>query len=163
MTAKLKTNITPPLAPKKPKETTQLGITRRDDYSWMKDKNWQAMMTDTSKLDAEIRKHLETENNYSAEVMADLAPLKDTIFEEMKGRLKADASSVPSPDGSFAYNHRYRKGDQHGLYERVEIDSKTKSPLAEPQTILDAEALSKNHPAYFDLGGVAHSDDQKCL
>ena len=163
MTAQLKIDITAPFAPKRPKETLQLGITRNDDYGWMKDENWQAMMADTSKLDSDIRKHLELENAYSAEVMSGLTPLKDTIFEEMKGRLKSDASGVPSPDRSFAYNHRYRTGDQHGLYERIVIDPKTKAPIGEPQTILDAETLSKNHPSYFDLGAVGHSDDQKWL
>ena len=163
MTVSLKINIASPIVPKHPRNTTQLGITRNDDYGWMKDENWQAMMADTALLDADIRKHLELENAYSKEVMADLTPLKDAIFEEMKGRLKSDASTVPSPDGTFAYNHRYREGDQHGLYERVSIDAVTKEPMGEPQTILDAEALSKNHPSYFDLGGVTHSDDQNWL
>jgi len=163
MTAHLKTNITPPNAAKQPLETTQLGITRSDNYAWMKDENWQAMMADTSLLSADIRAHLERENSYSAQVMSELTPLKDAIFEEMKGRLKADASSVPSPDGSFAYNHRYRIGDQHGLYERSTIDPITKTPIGTPQLILDAEALSKDHPSYFDLGAVAHSNDQKWL
>ena len=163
MPAILKANVTTPIAPKKPVQLTQLGKTRSDDYGWMKDENWQAMMADTSLLDADIRKHLEAENAYSAEVMADLTPLKDAIFEEMKGRLKSDASTVPSPDGGFAYNHRYREGDQHGLYERVAIDVGTKTPTGETQTILDAETLSKNHPSYFNLGSVAHSDDQNWL
>lgn len=163
MTATLKTNITPPIAPKRPVESMQLGIKRTDNYAWMKDDNWQAMMTDPSTLKADIRAHLETENTYSAAIMEGLTPLKDAIFEEMKGRLKSDESGVPSPDGGFAYNHRYRNGDQHGLYERVAIDSSTKKPIGKPQTILDAETLSKNHPAYFDLGGVAHSDDQNWL
>ena len=144
-------------------KTEQLGFTRTDNYAWMKDENWQAMMADTSTLNADIRAHLETENTYSAGVMDNLTPLKDTIFEEMKGRLKSDASSVPSPDGGFAYNHRYRMGDQHGLYERVAIDPVTKTAAGEPHTILDAEALAKNHPSYFDLGAVGHSDDQTWL
>ncbi|MEP3891163.1 MAG: S9 family peptidase [Hellea sp.] len=163
MTATLKTHLTSPKTPKRPVETVQLGVTRIDDYAWMKDDNWQEMMADPSTLKADIRAHLETENTYSAGIMEDLAPLKNAIFEEMKGRLKSDASGVPSPDGAFAYNHRFRSGDQHGLYERVAIDPSTKTPAGEPQTILDAEALSKNHPAYFDLGGVAHSDDQNWL
>ena len=163
MTAQLKTNISAPIAPKKSAETTQLGFTRHDDYGWMKDENWQAMMADTSKLDADIRTHLELENAYSKEVMSGLTPLKDAIFQEMKGRLKSDASTVPSPDGAFAYNHRYRDGDQHGLYERIAINAATKASMGEPQTILDAEALSKNHPSYFDLGAVGHSDDQNWL
>ena len=163
MTVQLKTNIPSPIVRKASTETTQLGITRRDDYGWMKDENWQAMMADTSTLDPAIRSHLETENEYSQAVMSDLSGLKDSIFEEMKGRLKPDASGVPSPDGGFAYNHRYRIGDQHGLYERVAIDTETKTASGAPETILDAEALSKNHPAYFDLGSVAHSDDQSWL
>jgi len=163
MTVPLKKNIIAPIASKMPVKSTQLGITRCDDYGWMKDENWQAMMADTTKLDADIRKHLELENAYSAEVMAGLAPLKKSIFEEMKGRMKSDASTVPSPDGTFAYNHRYREGDQHGLYERVTIDPVSKTPMGEPYTILDAEKLSKDHPSYFDLGGVAHSDNQNWL
>ncbi len=159
----LKTGLKAPTAQKIPKMTEQLGKSRTDDYAWMKDENWHAMMRDASLLDGDIRKHLEAENAYSASVMKDLSPLKDTIFEEMKGRLKPDASGVPSPDGAYAYNHRYRKGDQHGLYERVAVNPATKMPAGDPVTILDAEALSKDHPAYFDLGSAAHSLDQNWL
>ena len=116
ITAKLNTSSVPPQARKIPTQTSQLGFTRHDDYAWMKDENWQAVMADTSKLDLGIREHLETENAYTEAVTKGLSALKDEIFEEMKGRLKADAASVPSPDGNFAYNHRYRTGDQHGLY-----------------------------------------------
>ena len=163
MTAKLNTSDTPPIARKIPTQTTQLGFMRHDDYAWMKDENWQEVMTDTSKLSSDIRAHLEAENSYTKSVTADLTELKDTIFEEMKGRLKADASSVPSPDRGYAYNHRYRTGDQHGLYERSAIDIVTKDPLGTPVTILDAEALSTDYPAFFNLGSVNHSDDQNWL
>ena len=160
---KLDTTPTPPIAEKKPNKITQLGISRSDDYGWMKDENWQAMMADTSKLDPKIRKHLEAENAYTQAVTQNLSALKDEIFNEMKGRLKADAASVPSPDREWAYNHRYRKGDQHGLYERAPIDTKSKEPNGKPQTILDAEVLAKDYPAFFDLGSVSHSDNQNWL
>ena len=163
ISAKLNTSLTPPQTRKIQTTTTQLGFTRRDDYAWMKDENWQAVMTDSSKLNRDIREHLEAENAYTKAVTQDLSALKDEIFEEMKGRLKADAASVPSPDGAWAYNHRYRKGDQHGLYERTPIDTSTKEPIGDPQTILDAEILSKHYPAFFDLGSVTHSDDQTWL
>ena len=163
MTAKLNTSPVPPTARKIPKEITQLGFTRTDDYAWMKDENWQEVMTDSSKLDLLIRAHLEAENSYTKAVTADLTDLTDSIFEEMKGRLKADASSVPSPDRGYAYNHRYRTGDQHGLYERTAINIVTKEPISDPEPILDAEALSKDYPSFFNLGSVTHSDDQKWL
>ena len=102
ITAKLNTSSVPPQARKIPTQTTQLGFTRHDDYAWMKDENWQAVMVDTSKLDLGIREHLEAENAYTEAVTKDLTALKDEIFEEMKGRLKADAASVPSPDGIWA-------------------------------------------------------------
>ena len=97
MTAKLNTAPAPPKARKTPTQTTHLGFTRHDDYAWMKDENWQAVMADTSKLDLGIREHLEAENAYTEAVTKGLSALKDEIFEEMKGRLKADAASVPSP------------------------------------------------------------------
>ena len=163
MTAKLNTAPPPPFARKVPHKISQLGFERVDDYAWMKDENWQAMMADTSKLDKDIRAHLEAENNYSKEVMAGLSELTETLFGELKGRLKPDAATVPTPDHIFAYNHRYRVGDQHGLYERMAIDPVSKAPTAPPQIILDAEALAAKHPAYFDLGTIAHSPDHKCL
>ena len=163
MTHKLNTPSTPPIARKVPTETTQLGFTRHDDYAWMKDENWQEMMVDSSKLDKDIRAHLVAENTYQEAALSGLKPLSDKIFEELKGRLKPDAANVPTPDHIFAYNHRYRIGDQHGLYERMAIDPVSKEPTAAPHIILDAEALSKLHPAFFDLGSVSHSPDHKWL
>ena len=72
---KLDTTPTPPIAEKKPNKITQLGISRSDDYGWMKDENWQAMMADTSKLDPKIRKHLEAENAYTQAVTQNLSCL----------------------------------------------------------------------------------------
>ena len=73
---KLDTSPVPPIAEKKPKEITQLGSKRRDDYGWMKDENWQEMMSETSKLDPKIRKHLEAENAYTEAVTSKLSALK---------------------------------------------------------------------------------------
>ena len=44
-----------PVAPKKPVEDTRHGITRVDDYAWLRADNWQAMFKDPSILDPEIR------------------------------------------------------------------------------------------------------------
>lgn len=42
---------TPPAAPKKPISDTRHGITRTDDYAWLRADNWQAMFKDPSILD----------------------------------------------------------------------------------------------------------------
>jgi oligopeptidase B len=53
---------TPPIAPKQPKRTEQLGRVRVDDYAWMKDDNWQQVLRDPKALRADVRDHLAAEN-----------------------------------------------------------------------------------------------------
>ena len=71
-----------PLAKKHAHTQTRFGVMWTDDYAWMKDANWQAVMRDASVLDADIRNHLETENAYTLNALAPLSDLKDAIFAE---------------------------------------------------------------------------------
>lgn len=154
---------TPPQANKKPLETQQLGQTRVDDYAWMKDENWQTVMRQPETLNSEIKAYLEAENAYTKSVLSPLDALKDKIFEEMKNRLEPEDSDVPAPDGGFAYYHRYRKGDQHGIYCRKPIENSDIESGGPEEILLDADALSKNFPGFFDLGSVVHSRNHKRL
>ena len=95
--------MAPPVAKKEPKEITQQGVTRTDNYAWMKDDNWQEVLRDPSVLRADIREHLEAEVAYYEAMTEHLEPLRQTLFEEMKGRIKEDDSSVPTPDGEWEY------------------------------------------------------------
>ncbi len=154
---------TAPQTPKRPKTTKQLGRTRMDDYAWLKDDNWQSVMRDPSLLNSDIRAHLEAENGYTETVLAPLEKLKSDIFEEMKGRLKPDDTDVPAPDGDYAYYHRYRKGDQHGIYARKPIENGNIAFDGAEEVLLDADALAKENPGFFDLGSVVHSRNHKRL
>ena len=58
-------------------------------------------MREPDVLDAEIRAYLEAENAYTAAILAPVADLKERVFEEIKGRIKEDDSSVPAPDGGI--------------------------------------------------------------
>ncbi len=153
----------PPSPAKKPKKISQIGRSRTDNYAWMKDENWQAVMRDPSLLDKEIRAYLEAENAYTQSVLEPLDALKTQIFQEMKGRLKADDADVPAPDGDYAYYHRYRTGDQHGIYARRPITNDDIDTGGEEEILLDADALAKENPGFFDLGSVVHSRDHKRL
>ena len=96
-----KTAPLPPVAPspaRQPFEITQLGHTRIDDYHWMKDDNWQAVLRDPSLIRADIKAALVEENAYSAAMLEDTKALQEDIFAEMKGRIKEDDASVPSPE-----------------------------------------------------------------
>ena len=92
-----------PQAAKHPVAHTVHGRRRVDPYDWLRASNWQEVMRQPETLDAEIRGFLEAENAHLEAGMADTADLQETLFAEMKGRIKEDDSTVPSPDGPFAY------------------------------------------------------------
>lgn len=147
-----------PSAEKRPHSQTRFETEWTDDYAWMKDENWQAVMRDPAQLHPDIRTHLEIENAYTEAALTPLSDLKDAIFGEMKGRLEPTARGVPMPDGAYAYFHFYREGDQHGVYARHDL-SKSEP---EDDIILDCDALAKG-TSFFDVGDVSHSPDHKWL
>src|SRR3954452_10629997 len=109
----------PPIARKLPKRIEQLGRVRIDDYAWMKDDNWQQVLRDPKALRADVREHLEAENAYTKDMLAGTEALQAELFAEMKGRIKEDDASVPSPDGPFDYLARYELGAQHPRHVRT--------------------------------------------
>ena len=142
----------PPAAQRRPVTTAQLGRHRTDDYAWLKDPNWQAVLRDPALLRPDIRAHLLAENAYTAAVLADTVPLQQDLFDAMAGRIRADDSTVPAPDGPWAYYRRYAAGAQHPLLVRVPVAGGAE------QILLDVAALAAPH-AYFRLGGAMHSAD----
>ncbi len=145
-----------PRARRIPFVTSHQGIRRVDDYAWLRASNWQAVMRDPEQLDPAIKAHLEAENAYTAEVMADTESLQERLFAEMKGRIKEDDSTVPAPDGPFAYYTRYVTGGQHPLFCRAPRGG------GEERVLVDGNALAEPH-AYFRIAGVAHSPDHKLI
>lgn len=148
---------TPPAAPKKPVSDTRHGITRTDDYAWLRADNWQAMFKDPSILDPEIRRHLEAENAYMNAAMEDTTPLQKVLFSEMRGRIKEDDSSVPVKDGAYAYGTSYVTGGEQPRYFRIPRDGDVADETIR-MVLLDGdkEATGK---AYFRLAGLDHSSD----
>lgn len=143
----------PPVAPKVPHRIEQLGRVRVDDYAWMKDENWQQVLRDPKALRADVRAHLDAENAYTKAVLAGTEDLQAELFAEMKGRIKEDDSSVPSPDGPFDYYARYAVGGEHPIHARRPRGQETGE-----QVLLDEDALAKGK-AYFHVGGATHSPD----
>jgi len=147
-----KTASQPPVAPRRPHSFTRHGITVTDDYAWLKDAKWQEVLRDPAVLDPDIRKYLDEENIYTESLLGHTASLQKTLVREMRGRIKEDDSSVPSPDGPFAYFRRFREGGQHELFGRMPRDG------GEGDIVLDGDALAKDHK-YFKFGGSRHSND----
>ncbi len=147
--------IPPPAAPKHPKTIEQLGRTRTDDYAWLRDDNWQAVLRDPSVLRADIRAHLEAENAYAAAQLASTEALQAALFSEMRGRIKEDDASVPAPDGPWDYYVRYAMGAQHPIHAR-----RPRGREDGEEILLDEDALSQGK-AYFEVAAADHSPDHR--
>ncbi len=143
----------PPVAKKVPVRIEQLGRVRVDDYQWMKDDNWQAVLRDPSLIKADVKEHLTAENAYREAMMASTLPLQAQMFEEMKGRIKEDDSSVPAADGPWEYYVRYNTGDQHPLYCR-----RPRGRSDGEVILLDCNKLAEGK-AYSEVSATEHSPD----
>lgn len=144
----------PPVAPRRPHSFTTHGITVTDDYAWIKDPNWQEVLRDPAILEPDIRTYLEAENGYTESLLGHTDGLQKQLVKEMRGRIKEDDSSVPSPDGPFAYFRKFREGGQHELFCRTPRDG------GDHHVVLDGDALAEDHE-YFKFGGSRHSNDHK--
>src|ERR1700738_215260 len=111
-----------PSAPRRPHSFTTHGITVVDDYAWLKDANWQEVLRDPAGLDADIRNYLETEKAYTESLLGHTAGLQKMLVKEMRGRIKEDDSSVPAPDGPYAYLRKFRDGGEHEMFGRCPRD-----------------------------------------
>jgi oligopeptidase B len=149
-----KSVLSPPIAPRHPHSRTVHGMTVVDDYAWLKDENWQEVLRDPSVLDPGIRRYLEAENEYTESLLGHTAGLQKKLVKEMRGRIKEDDSSVPSPDGPYAYMRKFRDGGQHEMFGRCPRNG------GETEIILDGDELAAKH-GFFKFGGARHSPDHR--
>ena len=150
----------PPVAKREPVTIEQLGRTRTDPYHWIRDDNWQEVMSDPSVLRADIREYLEAENAYTKARLEDpLEALREELFAEMRGRIKEDEQSLPNIDGPWAYLTRYREGGEYPIIARKPA-ADIYDMEAEDTVLLDGDALGEAE-AYFRFGTVSHSPDHR--
>jgi oligopeptidase B len=143
---------TPPRAEKQPVSRTFHGIEISDDYGWLRDAKWQDVMRDPGVLTPSIRTYLEAENAYTAAQMAPTGALQEKLFAEMKGRIKEDDSSVPSPHGPYSYGVKFVTGGQQPMFIRTPRDGGAETVLVDG----NKEAEGKE---YFRFGSASHSPD----
>ncbi|GAB4360647.1 MAG: S9 family peptidase [Oricola sp.] len=148
-----------PVAGKRNFADTRHGIARTDHYAWLRADNWQEVFRDTSVLNPDIRAHLEAENAYQEAAMADTKDLQKTLFAEMKGRIKEDDSTVPAPDGPWAYGSSYRKGGQQPRFERM---PRGRTAERDRTIILDGDREAEGK-AYFRISSADHAPDHSKL
>lgn len=151
------TKLAAPSAEQRRSTSIHHGIELVDNYAWLKAENWPEVMRDPDALPQDIRTYLEAENDYYAALMDDTKELQDVLFDEMKGRIKQDDSSVPSPDGHYAYSSRFEEGKEYPLFIRTDRDGESN------EQILFNGPEEAEGEEYFSLGLMSHSPDHKKL
>lgn len=133
-----------PRAKKIPKELVAHNDVRLDPYYWLNERE-----------NPEVISYLEKENEYYAAMTAHTKDFQQSLFEEMKGRIKEDDSSVPYKENGYWYLTRYETGKEYPIYARH------MGSLDAPEEILfNCNDLAEGHD-YFNLGGIAVSMDNK--
>jgi len=136
----------PPIAEQRPYSFERHGITVQDPYHWLKDQSYPIVD------DADVLSYLRAENAYFEAAMRPHQPLIETLFQEMRGRIPEDDSSVPVRDGAFLYWWAFQPGAQYRTWYRRPASG------GDQQLVFDevAEAQGKQ---YFRLGAMAVSPD----
>ncbi|MCV7260941.1 S9 family peptidase [Mycobacterium shimoidei] len=131
-----------------------------DPYEWLRDKS-----------DPEVIAYLEAENAYAEQSTAQLEPLRQRIFDEIKARTKETDLSVPIRRGAWWYYARSFEGKQYGIHCRCPIkdpedwqpptlDEETEIPGE--QVLLDENVEAEGHD-FFALGAASVSPDGNVL
>lgn len=131
-----------PLANKKAKELKIHNDIRIDNYYWLNDKE-----------NPDVINYLNAENAYTKDVMAHTEGFQKELFEEMKGRIKENDTSVPYKLNGYWYMSRYETGKGYPIYTR-----KKGTLDAKEEVLFDCNEMAKPH-SYFSLGSVAISPD----
>jgi oligopeptidase B len=141
----------PPIADKIPKDVGMHGDKRIDNYYWMNDYFKKGPLSD------KVVEYLKNENEYTENILGDIRGLRDTLFNEMKGRIKENDASVPVHKNGYYYYNRYEEGKQYAIYCR-----KKGTLDAGEEVLLDMNKMAEGHP-YFRAEAFAVSPDNKLL
>jgi len=144
--------------PKLRKETNSIKIHNEDlpdNYAWIKQKNWQEVLKNPTKLNDEVANYLTEENAFVKEQLKEKEQLETEIFQELKGRIKDKDSSVPLKDGAYYYFSEYEGGSEYPSFKRTNSTDVV-------ETIFNAQKKSEGEK-FFNLASVCHSHDHRFI
>ena len=150
-------NYTPPKAKKEPKELVIHNEKRIDNYFWMRLSDKQKESKEPDQQTKNVLDYLNSENRYLKEKMSHTNELQETLFNEIKNRIKKDDSSVPVKIKNYSYYSRYEKDKEYPFYCR-----KQNHDNAQEEIMLDVPSMAKEY-AYYALGGRSVSPNENLL
>ncbi|MEV7606285.1 S9 family peptidase [Paenarthrobacter sp. NPDC089322] len=158
--AAMESSIQPPVAKRVPSRREHHGDVFVDNYEWLRDKE-----------SDEVVEHLKAENAYQEAVTAHQEPLREAMFQEIKGRTQETDLSVPSRKDGWWYYSRSVEGKEYSIQCRVPAQdtgdrvADWTPPRVEPgvaiageQVLLDGNLEAEGQP-FFSVGGAAVTID----
>ena len=123
-----------------------------DPYAWLQER-------DT----APVLDYLKAENAYQEAMLADQAELRESLFNEIKGRILETDLSLPSPWGPYLYYTRTTAGDEYARHYRCPrpADDSLQVDESAEELLLDPNALANG--GFFSLGAFSISPDHQRL
>ncbi len=144
-------SVSAPIAEKIPKNLVALGDTRIDDYYWMN--GFFKKNADSNK----VVEYLTAENKYFDTMMSSTKVLQDSLYSEMKARIKEKDESVPVFKNGYFYYTNVVEGKDYFVYCRKKGNLK-----AAEEVLLDVNAMAEGHN-YFSATGFDVSTDNKLM
>ena len=138
--------LSPPIANKIPKDVTIHGDTRIDNYFWLRERDTQPVLD-----------YLNAENDFTFAKMEHTQKLQEKLYQEMRGRIKEDDSTVPYKFGTYQYYTRTEEGQQYDIYCR-----KQGSMAGKEEVTLNLNEMAQKHD-YLVLNAYKISPDEKKL
>jgi oligopeptidase B len=139
-------HFTPPVVKEVPKSLVASGDTRIDPYYWLNERE-----------NKDVLDFLHAENAYADSVLLPVKKLKDDLFDELKGRIKEDDSSVPYLKQGYYYYTRFETGKEYPIFCR-----KKGNLNAPEQILLNVNQLAVGHD-YMLAGGINVSPDDRYM
>ena len=143
---------------KKPEIKSCHNTTWEDNYSWIHQKNILEVLKDKNKLNPEVEKYLNEENEYTEHHLKDTKDLQKKLFDEIKGRIKLDDESLPYKDHTFEYWTKTTVEGNYSIKLRKKIDTN------EIEEIWNGDKeKEKLGVEYFGIGDLEVSHNDKYL
>ena len=141
-----------PVAAKTMWQESRHGEVVTDDYRWLHKKD-----------NPDVIAHLNAENAYTEAMTADIKPLADKLYAEIKGRMQEVDLSVPTRRGAYFYYNRLEAGKQYPIMCRRAANAKLAyDPAAAEEILLDQNELAAGQK-FFAVSAFAVSPDDTLL
>ncbi|KAL2629641.1 hypothetical protein R1flu_014327 [Riccia fluitans] len=155
-------DLKPPQAKKVPHITRLFDQERTDAYYWLRD---------DARKSPDVLEYLKAENDYTEAVMGDSKEFQESLYKEMRGRIKEADMSVPVRKGGFFYYMKDLEGKQYPQHCRRAIPGgegpghvdevmETGDGAPEEQILLDENVVAEKHE-FYHVGNVKVSPNHK--